>query len=124
MSNKLYPDSAITMPTDEIRERTFKQNLSKFEHDLYCEEDNIIEKVIRVKRIGMPNKGEKWRVFENNKAIFTIEGVKISKKEKEFLRTIDGVSFIIAQAKIGIKSFNNLRTELKKILAVKLSKLK
>ena len=93
-----------------------KYNLSKFEYDLYHEEDDKAEKVIRIKRVSMPNKGEKWKIFEDNKVMFIVEGTKLNNKEKDFLRTVDGVSFLIAQYKLGIKSFNSLKNEIKKKL--------
>jgi len=111
------PNSSETSQVqDDIRSHSFKQNLSKFEYDLYHEEDDIITRIIRVKRTGTFDKNEKWKIFENTKVIFTVEGTKISKKEREFLRSIDGINFLIAQAKIGIKSLNKLRGELKKVL--------
>lgn len=101
---------------EETKENGQKYNLSKFEYDLYHEEDDKSEKVIRVKRFSMPNKGEKWKIFEDNKAMFVVEGTKLTNKEKEFLRTVDGVNFLIAQYKQGIKSFNSLKNEIKKKL--------
>lgn len=116
---KTVPNKSNTEPapiTDEFKEQNLKYNLSKFEYDLYHEEDDISEKVIRVKRFSMPNKGEKWKVFEDAKPMFIVEGTKLTNKEKEFLRTIDGVNFLISLYKNGIKSFNHFRTELKKKL--------
>ena len=83
---------------------------------MYHEEDDTAEKVIRVKRVSMPNKGEKWKIFEDNKVMFIVEGTKLTNKEKDFLRTVDGVNFLIAQYKQGIKSFNALKIEIKKKL--------
>ena len=83
---------------------------------MYHEEDDVAEKVIRVKRVSLPNKGERWKVFEDNKILWILEGSKFTNKEKEFLRTVDGVNFLIGQAKQGIKSFNALRIEIKKKL--------
>ena len=107
-----------TPPTsgEEIKDNNLKYNLSKFEYDLYHEEDDKAEKVIRVKRVSMPNKGEKWKVMDDNKLIFTIESSKVSKKEREYLQTIEGFNFILAQAKTGIKSLNGFRKELKETL--------
>lgn len=99
---------------DEFKDQPTKHNLSKFEYDLYHEEDDKIEKIIRVKRISMPNKGEKWKIFEDNSVMFIVEGSKLNNKEKDFLHTVDGVNFLISQYKQGIKSFNALKTEIKK----------
>ena len=101
---------------EESKDGNLKYNLSKFEYDLYHEEDDKAEKVIRVKRVSMPNKGEKWKIFEDNKVMFTVEGTKLTNKEKDFLRSVDGVNFLIAQYKQGIKSFNSLKKEIKKNL--------
>lgn len=114
MTNKnLEINSQIS--TEDFKEQNFK-HLSKIDHDLFKDEDDILEKVIRVKRVAMPNKGEKWKITSDNKLIFTIESTKISKKEKEYLRTVEGFNFILSQAKVGIKSLNSFRKELKKIL--------
>lgn len=111
------PDSEPALPlTDELREQAAKRSLSKFEYDLYHEEDDVAEPVIRVKRTSMPNKNEKWKIMLDNKVVFTIEGDKLLKKEKEYLKTVEGFNFILAQAKLGIKSLNAFRTELKKVL--------
>jgi hypothetical protein len=101
---------------EEFKDPNAKCNLSKFEYDLYHEEDDIAEKVIRVKRMSMPNKGEKWKVMNDNKIVFTIESNKVSKKERDFLQTIEGFNFILCQAKVGIKSLNSFKNELKKVI--------
>lgn len=113
MSNKNNSDATVSI-TDEVKEQNTKYNLSKFDYDLYHEEDDISEKVVRIKRVSLPNKGERWKIMEDNKLVFTVEGTKLTNKEREFLRSIDGVNFLIAQAKSGIKSFNALKSEIKK----------
>lgn len=115
MSNKNNSESSVSI-TDEVKEQNTKYNLSKFDYDLYYDEDNISQIVIRVKRVALPNKGERWKVMQDNKLLFVVEGTKLTNKEKDFLRTVDGVNFLIAQAKSGIKSFNALRAEIKKKL--------
>jgi len=110
--NKLNHDGL----QEDFKEQTIKHPLSKFEYDLYHEEEDISMPVVRVKRVNMPNKGEKWKIMEDNKVMMVVEGVKLNKKECEFLRTIDGVNFLINQYKTGIKSFNALKKEIKKQL--------
>lgn len=102
--------------SEDFKDQNLKYSLSKFEYDLYHEEDDKVEKIIRVKRFSMPNKGEKWKIFEDSKAMFIIDGTKLTNKEKEFLRTIEGMNFLIDQYKIGIRSFNSLKLEIKKKL--------
>jgi hypothetical protein len=111
--------SGITPATEEFKDQSFKHNLSKFEYDLYHEEDDIAEKVIRVKRVAMPNKGEKWKFFHDSKVVFTVEGPKLSKKEREYLQTVNGFNFMLAQAKFGVDSLVKFKKELKKFLTQK-----
>lgn len=101
-------------PTEEVKEAQQKYSLSKFDYDLYKDEDNTAEPVVRVKRISLPNDGERWKIFSDSKTVMIIEGSKFSKKEREFLRSVDGISWLLSQAKAGIKSFNSLKTDLKK----------
>jgi hypothetical protein len=89
---------------------------NRYDYELYDEEQNLVEKVFRVKKSASSSKSEKWRIHCNNEVILTIEGTKLSKKEKIFLRTANGFNFLIAQTKVGIKSFNKLKIELKKVV--------
>ncbi len=93
-----------------------KHTFSKFDYDLFDDEKYVAEKVIRIKRIASANKNERWNIFENNKIVFVVDGSKISKKEKEYLRTPSGFNFLISQGKSGIKSLAGLKKELKKLL--------
>lgn len=102
--------------SEEFKDQSSKHTLNKFEYDLYHEEDDLSFKVIRVKHVSLPNKGDKWKIMEDNKPIFIVEGSKLTNKEKDFLKTVDGVNFLISQYKVGIKSINSLKIEIKKVL--------
>ena len=75
-----------------------KISSNKFDFDLYKDEHNTVEKLFRVKRYGSV-KTEKWKVFEDNKAIFIVDGTKLSKKEKDFLYTVEGITLLLTLAK-------------------------
>jgi hypothetical protein len=96
-------------------EREFKANpvASKYAFDLYKEEDAVVTPLIRVRCVRSPNKTEKWRVFENSKNVFTLDGTKISKKEREFLHSVEGAQFLLAQSKAGDLTINGLKKEIK-----------
>src|SRR5271166_4874636 len=101
---------------DDGKDSTSKHPLSKFDYDLYHEELDIALPVIRVKRTSMPNKGERWKIFSDGKPVLVVDGSKLNNKEKDFLRTIDGVNYLIARYKTGVKSFNALKKAIKKRL--------
>ena len=114
MSTKPNDHNNTSGGGEEFKDQNIKYVLSKFEYDLYHEEDDVSNPVVRVRRFSLPNKGERWKIFEDNKVVFIIEGSKLAKKERTFLRTIDGINFVINQYKNGIKSFNSFKTEIKK----------
>ena len=113
MSKNSNDNINITSITDEVKDQNNKFNLNKFELNLFYDEKNVAEKVLRVKRFSLPGKGEKWKIFEDNKVVFTLEGNKLTVKEKDFLRTVDGFNFLLSKYKEGIKSFNALKQEIK-----------
>lgn len=108
-------DKYDQIPTisDEFKEQNIKFTLSKHEDDLFDEEDDKTFKVIRVKRTGMPGRGEKWKIFDDTELVLTLEGYKLTKKEKIFLRSIDGINFLMAQFKTGAKSFHAIKLSIK-----------
>lgn len=117
MLNKKITSETSSQPAqEETKEIKQKHPLSKFEYDLYKEEDDVTFPIIRVKRTSTSNKVEKWKIISDNKVICVIEGKKLAKKECEFLRTIDGTNWLLSQAKLGIKSFNSLKIAIKKKL--------
>jgi hypothetical protein len=97
-----------------LRDVPLKYPLSKFEYDLFNEEDDVKERVIRVKTSYSARKGDRWKILEDNKIIFIVDGNKLNKKERAFLKTVDGMSWLISQAKAGIRSFNSLKIAVKK----------
>jgi hypothetical protein len=105
--------SIFTTVSDDFKNQNNKFVLSKFEDDLYKEEANVKMPIVRVKHIALPNKGDRWKIFVDDEVKIVIEGLKLNKKERVFLRGLDGVSWLIGQAKAGAKSFNAIRLALK-----------
>ena len=108
-----YVPGEIEYSSDQISNKHLS---NRVDNDFFDDTKYIVEKVIRVKRIASAKKNERWNIFENTKIVFVVDGSKLIKKEKEYLRTIDGFNFLMNQGKKGIKSMNHLKKELKKIL--------
>jgi hypothetical protein len=102
--------------SEDFKDLGSKHNLSKYEYDLYHEEDNIPGRVIQVKKIGNVKKGEKWRILEDSKAILTIDGEKLTSKERNFLYTVEGVTFLMSYFKKGEVSLSSLKRGIKNTL--------
>ncbi len=101
---------------EETKDNSIKYVLSKYEYDLYHEEDDVVNPILRVKRFTLPNKTEKWKFFQDNKVIFALEGTKLTNKEKEFLRTVEGINFLLQGYKDGLDSLNAFKKQLKEKL--------
>ncbi len=105
--------SNLSTISDDYRIGSSKFILSKIEDELYKEDANVVMPLIRVKHIALPNKGDRWRIFADAEQVIVIEGKKLTKKERVFLRGLDGVSFLIAQVKAGAKSFSGIKSAIK-----------
>jgi hypothetical protein len=89
-----------------------KHHLSKFEGDLFHEEDHKCYPIVRIRLITV-GKSERWKIYQDDKVIFVLEGNKLGKKEVKYLHTLEGFSFLLKQFKGDIKSFNALHKEIK-----------
>ena len=95
----------------------FKENkkliFSKFDYELYNEEEaKIVHDLFRIKRTGK-NNTEKWKFYKNAKLFFTLDSLSLAKKEKEFLYTHEGLSFLLQKLKSGIDNVTKLKKEIK-----------
>lgn len=119
MSSKISDNS--NMYVDDVREGSIKFSLNKSDFDLFHEEDYIPGKVIRVKRIGTVAKGEKWKIYQDEKIVMTIDGALLNNKERAFLSGYEGVLFIIDQYKSKVDTLNKFKKNLKEHLKSKKS---
>lgn len=97
-------------------EKEFKINpvASRFAFDLFKEEDaEVVAPIVRIKRVGANSKSEKWKIFEDNKNVFTIDSEKISKKERDFLASAEGFQFLLSESKKKNFTINGIKKEMK-----------
>lgn len=111
MTDKLIIN--LNEPETEYKEHAGQKfNTSKFDHDLFHDESNIILPVVRVKFVSLPHNGARWKIMKDNQVSYVIEGGKISRKGREFLMTVEGANWLLGEAKIGITSLNVLKKSL------------
>lgn len=99
----------------ETPEYSIKQSrgpLSKFDYDLFDEEQSIVKSIIRVKRF-VKGKVEKWKIFLDTKQVLIIHGSSINKKEKDFLRTSEGMNCLLQAFKNGITTVVKMKAYIK-----------
>ena len=92
-------------------------NILRTDHELFKEEDDIKQKVLNIKRIKLPRNGEDWEILEDKKIVLTLKGTRFSKSQREFLRTVNGVKFLMDSYKSDIKSVVKFK---KALLAIKI----
>jgi len=96
-----------------IEEDKFLRNGSlRQETELFDDDAHVKHKVISVRRIEFGN-AEDWEIKSDNKTVLVLKGVRFTTKEKLFLRTVDGIKFIIGGFKDGWSSVSEFKRNLK-----------
>jgi hypothetical protein len=99
----------------DVKEYQINSGANRLNFDLFKEEDNKPQDVFRVKRTDTPKRGEKWKVFKNEKILFEIEGDNINKGQAAFLRSIDGITWLIGKCKEGLTNLKEMKKALKEM---------
>jgi len=108
----LYQDDELL---NESKGISFHQ--LKADNELFQEEDYVPQTLINVKRVTSKRETkEDWVIYQDKKIVLRLKGNRFSTKEKQFLRTVDGMKFIISEYKNGLKSINAFKNKLKEIL--------
>ena len=89
--------------------------LNKLDNELFDEEENVKHLLFNVKRISKKNE-ENWEIRLNNKIVFTLKGKNFNVAENNFLKTVEGLNFIILQCKQGVKSTSKFKEKLKSFM--------
>lgn len=79
---------------DENKPRLISGSL-KQETELFDDDKYVPHDIISVKYISLPKSGEDWQVVKNKNVVMTIKGIRLTNKEKKFLKTANGMRFII-----------------------------
>lgn len=102
---------------DEILDITESKTSLRTDHDFFDEEaSKVISQVISVKRIKRSKNKENWQILLNGKLVLLLKGERFTNQEKEFLRTVEGVKFLLASYKKGLQSVVKIKQELKRLL--------
>lgn len=112
MSNFNEEEHSI-VPIDASESRNF--HVLKTDNELFDDEEYVAQKIINVKRVNL-KKGEDWEILEDSKVVLTMKGTRFTNLEKEFLRTVEGMKFIIAEYKIGTKTVVKFKEKLKDLV--------
>lgn len=81
--------------------------------ELFDEDKYVPNDVLTVKRVSLPKNGENWDILKNKKKVLTIKGIRFSKKERSFLRTPEGIFFLLNGYKAGWRSVSEFKRRIK-----------
>jgi len=95
-------------------EADLNHHFVRYEDPLW--DESLIEGKDLIYRVYKKNINKKcfFDVSINNKTIYIIDCSKLTKKQKTFVQSVEGLKFIIEQLKKGVKSFNKLKCVIKK----------
>lgn len=95
--NKIFEDSfdsAEEFHMDENKPRSISGSLRQ-ETELFDDDKYVPHDIISVKYISLPKSGENWQIIKNKNIVMTIKGIRFTSKERQFLKTANGMRFII-----------------------------
>lgn len=90
-----------------------KGSFLKQDTELFNDDDYIPGKSIQVKRISEP---EDWKVLIDGKEHLILKGSRFTTKEREYLRTVNGILFIVSGVKKGWDSVSEFKRQMKDLI--------
>lgn len=102
----------ILTSNDEYSEGEVSEPLSqtlRTDNELFKDEDHIAQPIINVKFVK-----DCWQIIDNKNIVLTLKTKQFGKKHQEFLKSVDGVLFIISGYKRGWKTVTKFKEELRK----------
>lgn len=99
---------------DEKKMNNF--SILKQNDNLFDDNDYVAHQLLTVKRVNLPGNEEEWEVINNNRIVFILPGARLTKKEKNVMRTVVGFRILINEFKSGNRSINKIKNILKKAI--------
>ena len=96
----------------ETIEADLNKHFSRYEDPLWDETSESKNRVIEIKRTTKGGDAS-WKIIENKKVIFILEGSSLPKKTVKFLSSVEGVRFLIEQYKNGCINMSKMKKALK-----------
>lgn len=114
MKDKDLEEDDYSLDEDSVKAGTSLRQ----DNELFDEESYKPGTLISVKRhVFSSSKEEDWGIYSDKTCVMNLKGSRFSKKEKEFLRTVNGVNFIISGYKSGWKNISEFKRMIKKSMS-------
>lgn len=107
-------DNEVYLTNDSISEYNSFVSL-RSDNELFDEEANVPGEVISARLIKLPKKaGYRWEIVKDDEIALSLNEIKFTKKEKNFLFSAAGMKFLVAAYKNGATSIIKIKNLLKK----------
>lgn len=83
------------------------------DHELFDEDSHVAHESIGVRWVDLGKNSEDWEITKNGKTILVLKGVRFTKAERRFLRSVEGTQFIIGGFKKGWRSVSEFKRQIK-----------
>ena len=93
MNSKKHKLNLNSFNLDDANELNAKFHISKIDNDLYNDESDIANKIIRVQISYEPYK--QFNVFDNDMLLISIQEADLESNEIKFLQTMKGIQLLI-----------------------------
>jgi len=90
-------------------------NILRVDNELFDDDSYVPGKILNVKLVNLPKQGTDWHVLQDNKIVLVVKGTKLTKAEKDFLLTPNGMIFLMNEFKSGTTSLFKLKQRIKAV---------
>lgn len=88
-------------------------SLSKAENEFFDEEKQKNKSsVFRIKYVSSKKHGDSWNIYSDENLLSEIKVYRLNKKEKKFVESPEGISFVLKCAKNGLRSVSDFKTKI------------
>lgn len=93
-------------------DKFYRTSSLRQETELFDDDSHVPYQVVSVKRVEF-GKAEDWEIKSDQKTVMVLKGVRFTAKERSFLRTVDGIKFVILGYKSGWTSVSEFKRNIK-----------
>ena len=113
IQEKKLSDERLDDDLNEPEKQKVSFNLNQSNELFDDEEAAIKHKLINVRRVSLPRKGENWEISEDGRKVLILRGVRLTNREKRVLRTVEGIKLVVEEYKSGNHSVTKMKSVLR-----------
>lgn len=98
---------------EEMTETNNSKLSLRVDNELFDDESYVVHRMIGAKLISLPNGGENWEIIDDDEVVLVIPGVRLTKREKNVLKTVPGINILMQEYKSGNKSIAKIKVKLR-----------